>query len=1147
VLRCSACGRDSPEGFRFCGFCGGSLQAGPPRTEERRVVTVLFCDLVGFTARSDRADPEDVRATLLPYHARLKQSIEAFGGTLDKFIGDGALGVFGAPTAHEDDPERAVLAALRIQEAMWKMNEEHPGLNLAARIGIATGDAVVAFGTGPQIGESVTGDVVNVASRIQSAAPPGGILVAERTHLATKDRVAYEELEPITVKGKADPLAVWRVVEARVVERSPATGPRGTMFVGREAERAILEEALRRVIGERAAHLVTIVGEPGVGKSRLVAEFRARATAQGNGVQWRRGRCLPYGEGVTFWAVGELVREQVGILESDTPVRREAKLASALGQLIGDPSERAWLRARVAPLVGLEGTPGVDREESFAAWRRFLEAVASTGPLVAVVEDLHWADPAALAFIEGLVGLVGGVPLLVIATTRPELDERHPDWAAPSADSTRIVLPPLTEEETASLVSALLARTGVDAESRALLVERAGGNPLYAEEFVLMLADRGMVDQAGRPSAGLDSLVFPDSVQALIAARLDTLAPERKALLQDASVIGRVFWSGALASLGAREEQAVLRELDELVRRELALRAPASTFAGQIEYSFWHALVRDVAYAQIPRAARAAKHRAAAAWIEAVASDRLSDLAEILVHHTMSALELGRASGSEGIDSVRELEHLCCRFLLLAGTRAMGLDVARAEGHLRRAFDLTPPGHPDRPRIQAGLAEAAFQGGRMEEAEAHYRDAIEGLASQGLIVEAADAMVRLSVIVEYRGNPSEGRTILIEAIRTLEGLPPGPALARALTESAGTLMVAGRYTEAVADAERAIEMARAVGEAAAEARAHNFRGYARVAQGDREGLGELRESVETTRGLGLGRATAVSYSNLGAALLLVEGPGPALECGREGVDFAEARGLLEMATFLRNAMLTPLSALGEWDEVLRMSAEVTEVARRAGALYEEVFAETDRAFVLVCRGEPGAVALAESLLSKARPMGDIPLLGWALTIAALGRLGLGDADGAKPLVEETLDITRGDAIGERASLLPDLVRVALGAGDVPLAGRLIEGVERLPLPRHRYALLSARAAIVEGRGELAEALELYEEAVTRWARFGHALEHGRGLLGAGRCLAALGRADAARERFVAARAIFHRLSARPMVANVDARLAEVSDPGTIAP
>lgn len=612
---CPNCGIESPDTFKFCPACATPLDPAPQtEAEERKVVSVLFVDLVGFTARSHELDPEDVRAALHPYHQRLKQGIEAFGGTVEKFIGDAVMAVFGAPVAHEDDAERAVRAALRITEAIEELNED-AGLDLSIRAAVNTGEGLVNISARPQSGEGmVTGDVVNTASRLQEVAPVNGVVVGAITFRSTKDLIVYEEMEPVSVKGKPEPVPVWRAVSARsrfgvdVETRYP------TPFIGRDLDLTTLTTSFQRTLRESSLQLVTVVGEPGVGKSRLLAEFASYVDKQKEIVYWRQGRSLPYGEGITFWALGEIVKAQAGINESDSPEVATDKIAAAVGAVVGDESDRAWLQTRLAPLVGITSTGGgsAAKEESFTAWLRFLESIATRGPLALVFEDLHWADASLLEFIEHLVEWSTGVPILIVGTARPELFEKHPNWAGGSRNATTISLSPLTDSETAQLVSGLLSQAVLPAEIHAALLERAGGNPLYAEEFIRMLSDRGVLRQKGR-SLALDpeaDIPMPDNVQALIAARLDTLPAERKSLLHNAAVIGKVFWSGALASLSDVDDITVRRSLQELVRKELVRPARVTSMEGQQEYSFWHALVRDVCYGQIPRAARGHKHEA---------------------------------------------------------------------------------------------------------------------------------------------------------------------------------------------------------------------------------------------------------------------------------------------------------------------------------------------------------------------------------------------------------------------------------------------------------------------------------------------------------------------------------------------------------
>ena len=471
---CPACGEENPDRARFCLACAEPLVDAAPAGEERKVVSVLFVDLVGFTSRSDRADPEDVRATLRPYHERVKADIERFGGTVEKFIGDAVMAVFGAPVAHEDDAERAVRSGLRILDTIEELRTD--GLEIAVRAAVTTGEAVVALGARPERGEGiVTGDVVNTAARLQSAAPVGAVLVDEQTMRSTESAITFEPLEPVAAKGKAEPIPVWRATHARSRVGQPEAAT-DTPFVGREHERTLLLETLLRAERESSVQLVTVVGEPGIGKSRLVTELRATLDDRPELITWRHGRCLPYGEGITFWALGEIVKAEAGILESDDQHIAASKLDETVAGLFGDESERAWFASRLAPLVGAGGDgAAVGREEAFTAWRRFLEAMAVRRPCVLVVEDLHWADGALLEFLEHLLDWSMPVPLFLLCTARPELFERQSSWGGGKRNATTISLAPLSTEEAGRLLQVLLGRTLLPAETQAVLLERAGG------------------------------------------------------------------------------------------------------------------------------------------------------------------------------------------------------------------------------------------------------------------------------------------------------------------------------------------------------------------------------------------------------------------------------------------------------------------------------------------------------------------------------------------------------------------------------------------------------------------------------------------------------------------------------------------------
>jgi class 3 adenylate cyclase/tetratricopeptide (TPR) repeat protein len=1118
VLTCTACGEENPDRAKFCLNCATPLGRAGPR-EERKVVTVLFCDLVGFTARSDRADPEDVKARLRPFHARLKREIEAFGGTLDKFIGDAALGVFGSPAAHEDDPERAVRTGHAILRAIEELNTAQPELGLAVRIGINTGEAVVAHGgAGPQIGEAVTGDVVNTASRLQGVAPVGGIVVGEATYRATKEIFFYEPHDPVSVKGKSEPLVIWVAGPPRGRLGQDLTRSHGTLYVGREAERGLLRDTFERAVRERAVQLLSVVGEPGVGKSRLVAELARDLESLPDLVTWRRGRCLPYGEGITFWALGEIVKAHAGILDSDTGEEASAKIDAVIPEAEPD---RVWLRQRLAPLVGLEAPPA-EREESFTAWRRFLESMAAAQPAVLVFEDLHWADPALLQFLEHVVDASEGASIVVLCTSRPELYERHPAWATERPNATTISVRPLSPEDTSRLVSGLLERVVLPPDVHSLILERSGGNPLYAEEFVRMLRDRNLLTERGLAD-GEEVLPFPESIQALIAARLDMVAPDGKAMLQDASVIGQVFWAGALGAMGERDVDEVTEALGQLSRKELIRLAPESTMEGETEYAFWHALVRDVAYGQMPRAIRAEKHRAAARWIEGIAADRVEDHAEILAHHYLQAMNLANACGQP--DLALELEAPARRFLVAAGERALGLDVARAEQHFSKALELTPPGLPERPEVLARWADASRQAGRAAEAAAALREAVAAFLDRGDRAAAARNLNALSSVLLTMGDPGQD-DVATQAVALLEAGPPGPDLAAAYAQMAGVKLVIGNHQETVDWAERAVALSAELG-LDAPARALGFLGYGRATLGDPAGLKDMRDALALAIERGEGRDAAVLFNNLGVAVWAIEGPASSLEVLEEGIDFAERRGIAELASAMRAGSLDPLFDRGAWDRAVDLASDLGGLAEGSGDAADLIQVRWVIARILGLRGEFSRAAwLADWLVDAGHEMDFAEEIPACFSAAAMTYVGLGRRDRARELLAEIAGTPHVTETPSYAPRLPEMVRTAVGLGDVELAARLAEGVVPVyPYPRH--AALEASAILAEARGDQEDAVALYADAASRWDEFGIVAERGFSLLGRGRCLVMLERPEAAADCLREAGEIFAKLGARP--------------------
>jgi class 3 adenylate cyclase/tetratricopeptide (TPR) repeat protein len=1093
--------------------------------EERKVVSVLFVDLVGFTATSESADPEDVRGRLRPYHARVKEETERFGGTVEKFVGDAVMAVFGAPIAHEDDPERAVNAALRILDAIQDLNDEQPGLNLSVRGAVNTGQALVVLNASAAEGEAmVAGDVVNTAARLQNVAPVGGIVVGATTYAATRDLFEYEELEPVSVKGKAEPVPLWHARSARRRFGVDVESQAKTPLIARDDELALLRSTHSRTLRDRSPQLVTITGEPGVGKTRLTAEFRSLLDDAPELVFWRQGRSLPYGEGITYWALGEMIKGQAGILESDSPEQAAAKLTIAVGEITDDSSERDWFEGSLAPLVGAgEATAASDREETFTAWRLFLEGIASRRPLVLVFEDLHWADDALLSFIEHLVDWSTDVPLLVVCTARPELFERRADWGGGKRNSTTISLSPLGSEDTARLVAALLEQAVLPAETQERLLEHAGGNPLYAEEFVRMLGDQGGLNRTFHDR----DIRVPDTVQALIAARLDTLAPERKALLQNAAVIGKVFWGGAAASMSGADESSVRADLHELARKELVRPARASSVQGQAEYSFSHAIVRDVAYGQIPRGDRSRKHAAAAAWIERMAGERVIDHAELLAHHYEQALDLARAAGLTA--EAEDLSGRARRFLELAGDRATTLDLARATAYFRRALKLFEPEDPNRAHI---LVKAALADPDSLEGDAELEEALDLYRQNGDELREGWVLVHLSNYAFIRGDGERADRLVIQAIELLERFPPGEELATAYARRAGVLAVGGRSRECRDVAKQALRVIETLGLKRIEARARQYYGIARYELGDPDGLDEIRHALQLAREIGELTSVAVGYSNL-ATLTLTRSAQEALELYDEGIAFGKRRGMIGSVMWLRAERTWCLYDLGRWDELADEVDEIDAWSRGRGRGYIAFIALPQKALVLLQRGHPAdAQPLADDALPRAREARDPQVLLPALAAAAALAAARGDHGAASALVREAQSSMAGLAWTQWARYLSDFVEVAVTSDDSVLAQALVADFEAEG-ERGAAALASARARIAETSGDHEEALALYERALTAWGEQGSIPAHARSLFGAGRCLLALRRPNVATARLREAREFFVSLDAHPAAAAVD--------------
>ena len=1096
-------------------------------------MSVLFCDLVGFTAVSERADPEDIDRMLSAYAAMARALIESHGGVMEKFIGDAAVGVFGVPAAHEDDAERAVRAGLRIVEAAERLRGVG-GAPLRLRVGVNTGEALVRLGIAATSGEGfLRGDAINTASRIQSVAPEMGVAVGVTTYEATTQVFDYEELEPATLKGKSELVRVFRASAARARFGTDLTRTHDSPFVGREIDLGLLKGIFDKTVASQSVQLVTVVGEPGIGKSRLVAELFGYIDGRPELIAWRQGRCLPYGEGITFWALGEILKGHIGILESDPPGVARAKLDAVLP----GGEEREWFRERLLPLVGIEASSPAEREELFTAWRRFLEQIAEERPTVLVFEDLHWADDALLVFLEHLADLAEGVPLLLVGTARPELYERYPDYAMRLRNATPINLAPLSQQETARLISSLLDTTVLIAELQEPILEQAGGNPLYAEEFVRLLKDRDLLERAGLSSWRLKEgaeVPFPDSVQALIAARLDTLGADVKSLLADAAVIGKVFWAGAIAAMGERDLGQVTAMLRELSRKELVRPARQSSMAGEAEYSFWHVLARDVVYSQLPRASRATRHVAAAAWIEAKAPARIEDFADVLAYHYATALELAQAAGQA--EQVEALEAPALRFLGLAGERALGLDTAAALASFERALMLTPPGHPGRAAALSRFGEAALHDGRYIDAKVALEEAISAFRAAGDVRAAARAMGTLSLVLSQLADPRWAELPAV-AVALLEPLEPGPELVGALTELARAESKQGRNEAGLAHAERALSLAAQLG-LPRPARALGYRGATRSNLGDRGGLDDYREAIALATQAGEGREVALLHNNLATGLWPVEGPAAGAAALQTGIEFARSRGLTGSAETLTANTIDALFETGEHEQALSLADSLAVRAEASGDMTGLAQIRCVQARILTLRGQAAQVAeTLDWLETTTREPGWAELMVIGLGSAALVRAALEQPGRAVALLIE-IDTTpgaRGNAV--YAALLPTMVRTALAVGEPELAERLVARVEPRT-PYHEHALAAAKAALAEAHGDDEAAAHSYADAADHWLSFGVVPERAFALLGQGRCLKALDHPAEAALALQAARTIFANLRAAPSLAETETLLRQ---------
>jgi len=804
VRACPSCGKDNPADARFCNACGQSLAAETPAAETRKTVTVVFCDVTGSTALGERTDPEALRRLMTRYYDAMRAVVESHGGTVEKFIGDAVMAVFGVPRVHEDDALRAVRASAAMRSALEDLNRDLQrefGVEIQTRIGVNTGEVVAGE---PSAGQNlVLGDMVNTAARLEQAAVPGEIMLGEDTYQLVRDAVIVEPVDPLALKGKSGGVLAHRLVEVKPGVEGHVRRMDSPM-VGRHRQLGLLRDTFDGTVSDRACGLFTVLGPAGIGKTRLVREF-----LDGVGdeplVLW--GRCLSYGEGITFWAISEMLASAAGITESDTPERAAERIMVVLG----DAHDAERVGTQLAALLGVTESPaGVE-----PAWavRRLFETLATRRPLIAFFDDLHWAEPGLLDVIEHMADLAREAPILLLCTARPELLETRPGWGGGMRRATSVHLEPLDDLESEELIGNLLDHPALTSEIRQRIREAARGNPLFVEEMLSMLLDDGSIvekDGAWVATIDLSTINVPPAISALLAARLDRLSPDERGLLEAASVIGEIFERDAIQTM---VEGGIDRIVQGLVRKDLIVPSPSDMGAGDA-IRFRHILIRDAAYQAIPKERRADLHEGFAAWIERVGGDRAEEQDEIVGYHLEQAFRYREALGPLD-DEARDLARRAAARLAAAGFRALGrYDVAAVANLLGRAEALHDPSDPARIALLPDLAFALWESGSTEESKAVISEALSRAELLGdAEMSAHVSLMRWFLEDDLEGSHDRVRSVAQQAASLFDRTGDEAGLARAWHLIGSVEWDLGQAGKQLPALERALEHAQRAGDA----------------------------------------------------------------------------------------------------------------------------------------------------------------------------------------------------------------------------------------------------------------------------------------------------------------------------------------------
>jgi class 3 adenylate cyclase/tetratricopeptide (TPR) repeat protein len=1129
VTGCPSCGSQFIPGQKFCGECGAQLtpEVDAPRIEpiaERKLVSVLFADLVGFTSASEARDAEDTREQLSRYFDTCRRLIELYGGTVEKFIGDAVMAVWGTPTATEDDAERAVRAALDLVAAVTALGDEVGASDLRARAGVLTGEAAVTIGAE---GEGmVAGDLVNTASRIQALAEPGTVLVGEATRRATDQTIVYAEAGSHELKGKIGLVPVWQAL--RVV-----SGARGALkstgleapFVGRDAELRRIKDLFHSSADERRPQLISITGIAGIGKSRLAWEFYKYFDGIAQITYWHRGRCLSYGEGVTYWALADMVRMRARIAEDEEQSSALVKLANVVEEHLPDDEERRFVEPRLRHLLGLEENTRFERDDLFAAWRLFFERLADVYPTVMVFEDMQWADASLLDFIEYLLEWSRTSPLFVVTLARPELQDRRPTWGAATRNFTSVYLEPLPEAAMEELLGGLVP--GLPEALRRQILERAEGIPLYAVETVRMLLDRGALVQeesAYRPTGTIEALEVPETLHALIAARLDGLTTEERRVLQDGAVLGKSFTKDALAAVSGLSGPELDPILVSLTRKELfGVQAdPRSPEHGQ--YGFLQDLLRRVAYETLSRRDRKARHLAAAAHLEETPGEH--EVVEVLASHYVDAYEAD--PDADDADAIKAKARMG---LTRAGERAASLG---APEEAQRYFEQGA-GLADDPLEQAGLLGRAGEMAGLAAKPEATRDLLE--RSIAIYDEAGDTHAaariagRYAHMLAFTAHRDEALERMERAFEVISTDEPDEDLAQLAAQLSRSYWFGGDVQRAAERAELALDVAEALG----LPKALVFALRAKVAvlysrSHFEESLGLLRHALEIALEHDLAEEASTCYFLLSDRSFRTDRYAEALGYLDESLTFDRKIGhrRYELATLSERCY--PLLMLGRWDEALAIRDEFTEEQLNSGGV---VLSVLQAGVEIYCRrGRLDDARHLLALFGRLEESSDVQDQGTYLAAVSAIRRAEGRLEEAIEAGAATLSTARtlGPAFQGVKHGVVDALEAALALGDTARADELfafIDGlvsVQRPPyLDAHAVRLRAREAG--DAKGLAAAAGRFRTLSIPFW--LGVTLLEQAEATGNG--------AEAARLR-TEAREIFERLGATPWLDRVAAHV-----------